>query len=100
MHLAERYDLAIMSSKGLASTAARELVERLCSAHGAKLLVAHDFDKAGFSIAGTLHRSTRRYTFANRIEVIDVGLRLEQVEAYDLADEEVRCDERAAANLR
>ena len=98
--LAERYDLAIMSSKGLASTAARELVERLCSTHGAKLLVAHDLDKAGFSIVGTLRRNTRRYAFTNRIEVIDIGLRLEQVEAYHLADEEFRCDQRAAANLR
>lgn len=40
------------------------------------LLVLHDFNKSGFSIIGTLRRSNRRYTFANEIEVVDLGLRL------------------------
>ena len=44
------------------------------------LLVLHDFDKSGFSILGTLRRDTRRYAFRNRIEVVDLGLRLEDVE--------------------
>jgi hypothetical protein len=33
-HLAERYDLAIMSTKGMSVTASRTLVEALCSAGG------------------------------------------------------------------
>jgi hypothetical protein len=40
----------------------------------------HDFDKSGFSIAGTFQRNTRRYTFRNEIEVIDLGLRFEDIE--------------------
>src|SRR5262249_37471843 len=56
VHLAERYDIAIMSTKGLSVTASRLLVERLCSEHGVPLLVLHDFDKSGFSIIGTLSR--------------------------------------------
>ena len=75
--LAERYDLAIMSTKGMSVTAARKLVDRLAGDHDIPLLVLHDFDKSGFSIVGTLRRATRRYSFANPIEVIDLGLRLD-----------------------
>ena len=60
-----RYDLAIMSSKGMNTTAARTLVEKL---PGVRFLVLHDFDKAGFSILGTLTRSTRRYHYHRRKE--------------------------------
>ncbi len=59
--LAERYDLAIMSTKGMSVTASRLLVDRLCAESGIPLLVLHDFDKSGFSIVGTLQRDTRRY---------------------------------------
>ena len=52
--LGERYDLAIMSTKGMSVTASRRLVEELCGQHGIPLLLLHDFDKSGFSIAGTL----------------------------------------------
>jgi hypothetical protein len=50
--------------------------------------VLHDFDKSGFSILGTLIRSTRRYSFKNNLRVIDLGLRLEDIEEYDLACED------------
>jgi hypothetical protein len=46
VQLAERYDLAIMSTKGMSVTASRELVEELCAAHAVPLLILHDFDKA------------------------------------------------------
>lgn len=85
--VAERYDIAIMSTKGMSVTASRELVDRL----GVPLLVLHDFDQAGFSILGTLRRSTRRYTFINHVEVIDAGLRLEDIETYGLESEYQRC---------
>jgi hypothetical protein len=89
VHLAERFDIAIMSTKGMSVTASRLLVERLCSEHGVPLLVLHDFDKSGFSIVGTLRRDTRRYTFAKQIDVIDLGLRLADVERWALEPEEV-----------
>jgi hypothetical protein len=85
--LAERYDLAIMSTKGLSVTASRMLVDALC--WDIPLLVLHDFDKAGFSIAGTLQRNTRRYEFRNRICAVDLGLRLADVQANGLQSEEV-----------
>jgi hypothetical protein len=87
--LAERYDLAIMSTKGVSVTAARKLVETLCYDHDIPLLIARDFDKAGFSIASTLQNDTRRYTFGRRFRVIDLGLRLADVEAWGLDSEEV-----------
>jgi hypothetical protein len=85
--IAERFDVAIMSTKGMSVTAARELADQMCSDHDIPLLLLHDFDKAGFSIAGTLQRDTRRYVFQNNIDVRDLGLSLADVESMDLEDE-------------
>jgi hypothetical protein len=100
--LKERFDLAIMSSKGLSNTATRTLVDQLCrlAADGVPLFVLHDFDKAGFSILGTFRRNTRRYSFKNEVNVIDAGLRLEDVEAYRLESEEVLYRGNPRPNLR
>jgi DNA topoisomerase VI subunit B len=87
--LADRFDIAVMSTKGMSVTASRLLVEKLCSEHNIPLLVVHDFDKAGFSIVGTLQRDTRRYSFTREIEVIDLGLRLEDVNDWELESETV-----------
>src|SRR6266536_2426683 len=51
-NILKRYDLALMSTKGMSVTAARRLVEDL-SERDVLILVARDFDKAGFSIAST-----------------------------------------------
>ena len=87
--LAERFDIAIMSTKGMSVTAARLLVDDLCGNFRILLLVLRDFDKARFSIAGTLQRDTRRYTFQNAFDVVDLGLRIEDVENCGLESEEV-----------
>src|SRR5262249_49445180 len=84
--IARRYDIAIMSTKGLSVTAARYLVDRMCGEYGIPVLVLHDFDKSGFSILGTLSNSNRRYSFMHNINVIDLGLRLADVEAFGLED--------------
>src|SRR5206468_9615746 len=83
----ERFDLALMSTKGMASTAARTLMEGLSLACGVRFLVLHDFDKAGFSIRATLTQDTERYRFAHPPDVVDLGLRLADVEAEGLAAE-------------
>ncbi len=97
--LAERYDLAIMSTKGQSTVAARRLVDNLCAENGGiQLLVLHDFDKWGLSIAENLtevswqaEESNRvRYEFQNKINVIDLGLRLEDVKKWNLEAERVR----------
>jgi hypothetical protein len=83
VHLAERYDIAIMSTKGMSSTAARTLIDNLCR-HQVPLLVLHDFDKAGFSIIGTLKRNTRRFVFDHEAKIIDLGLRLADIRKLGL----------------
>jgi hypothetical protein len=104
--LAERYDIAIMSTKGMPVVACRHLADELCGKHDIPLLVLHDFDKAGFSIFGTLDgnpeddiprspldclREERiRYEYKHDFEVIDLGLRLPDVRAYELEPEAVR----------
>ena len=73
VRLARRYDIAIMSSKGMSVTAARELVNGVCKAD-IPLLVLHDFDAAGIIIKDTLENDTRRYSYSNPPNVIDLGL--------------------------
>jgi hypothetical protein len=86
VRLAERYDIAIMSTKGMSVTAARQLVDSMCGSHQIPLLVLHDFDKSGFSILGTLKEATRRYSFANEVKVIDLGLRLPDIAGLQAED--------------
>jgi hypothetical protein len=86
VHLAERFDLAIMSIKGMSVTAARKLAEDLCGKHGIPLLVLHDFDKSGFSIAATLQRDTRRYSFSRAFKVHDLGLRIGDIDGLETED--------------
>ncbi len=85
-HIAERFDLAVMSTKGMSVIASRLLIDRL----GVPVFVLHDFDQAGFSILGTLRRSTRRYSFSGQVKVIDLGLTLQDIEQYGLEPEAQR----------
>ena len=85
--LAEKYDLAIMSTKGMSVTASRLLIDRLRHRGLELILVLHDFDVSGFSIFGTLGRSNRRYAFVTDVPVVDIGLRLDDVEAMGLQSE-------------
>lgn len=78
---------ATSTSRTTAGASARELADEMCHDHDIPLLLLHDFDKSGFSIAGTLQRDTRRYTFTNEIKVIDLGLGLADVEAMGLESE-------------
>jgi hypothetical protein len=102
VRLAERYDLAIMSTKGMSVTASRELVDQVCDAAAetrVPLLVLHDFDKSGFSILGTLHRSARRYAYRNAVEVIDLGLRIEDITGLETEDVFIDSAVKARQNL-
>jgi len=84
--IADKYDLAIFSTKGVSVVAARVLVEN-ASKKGIPTLVLHDFDKAGFVIANTLKTDTRRHKFKTPPRVIDLGLRIEDVEELALPSE-------------
>ena len=85
--IAERFDCGIMSTKGMSVTAARALVEQL-SRDGVRILVAHDLDRSGFSIFGTLAGDTRRWQYQRPPEVVDLGLRLGECRGMGLQDEE------------
>jgi hypothetical protein len=87
--LAERYDIAIMSTKGMSVTAARMLIDKMCGRYKIPVYVLRDFDVSGFSIFGTLGGNTDRYTFNNAIKVVDLGLRLSDVNALGLESESV-----------
>ncbi len=86
--IAKRYDLAIMSTKGMSNTAARQLVEGL-SDQGVTILVVRDFDVSGFSIVHTLRSNTRRYRFRRTPKVVDLGLGLDDAATMRLESEPV-----------
>jgi len=86
--LTERFDIGLMSTKGLSNIASRQLVDHLCGEHDIPLLVLHDFDKAGFSIVSTLSRSSDRYQFRHKIRAVDLGLRLADVTKWGLDSEQ------------
>jgi hypothetical protein len=81
--LANRYDLMIVSTKGVSVTAARRLIDKACGRFNLPLFVLHDFDVAGFLILGTLRRDTRRYQFSSVVEVVDLGLRLDDIDGLE-----------------
>jgi hypothetical protein len=85
--IADRFDIAVMSTKGTSVTAARALCDEMCSRFDVPLLIVRDFDKAGFTIAATLQRDTRRYNFRNSFEVIELGLGLTDVNEMRLESE-------------
>jgi hypothetical protein len=100
VQLAERYDLAIMSTKGMSVVAARSLLDEVAPSLD-HIFVLHDFDISGFSIFGTLGTDSRRYTFTNDVEekIIDIGLRLPDVEPMSLEPETVEVKSREARRM-
>jgi hypothetical protein len=55
---------------------------------------------SGFSIFGTLRGNTDRYTFKNAIKVVDLGLRLADVNELDLASELVSFGNTSHSKIR
>jgi hypothetical protein len=101
IQLQERYDIAVMSTKGNSVIAARQLADALAGyaendlERPLPLYVLHDFDTSGFTILGTFtKRKSRRYTFENVLEVIDLGLRLDDIKEMELDSEEVHFGKR------
>lgn len=82
----ERFDCAVMSTKGTSVTAARLLVDRMAQ-QGVRVLVAHDLDRSGACIAWTLGNDTRRYGFEAAPKVLDLGLSLAEARTMGLLDE-------------
>ena len=85
--IAERFDVGVMSTKGMSVSASRQLLDRLVSRGVTKILVLHDFDVSGFSIFGTLGTNSSVYRYTNKVPIFDLGLRLADVEDMDLLAE-------------
>lgn len=94
--ISKRFEVAILSCKGQSVVAARKFVDHVCRVNGGvPLFVVHDFDKYGFEISECLTRVSDaaaltdrvKYEFQNKINVTDLGLRLADVEKYDLQSE-------------
>jgi hypothetical protein len=81
--IAERYDIAIQSTKGQTVTAARQLAEHYAE-RGVRIFVLHDFDKSGIEIVANYRNDTRRYQYGTRPLITDIGLRLDDVLALGL----------------
>lgn len=84
--IAQRFDMAIFSSKGMSVIAARRLVDHLSRA-GCTVFVLHDFDRAGLLIAHWLSHDNERFQFEYPPNVIDLGLRLADVKRLGLEKE-------------
>ena len=87
----ERFDIAVMSSKGMNTTAARTVIEQ-CSREGVRIFIVHDFDVSGFTITGIPSQDTDSYKFETTPDVIDLGLRLTDVRKMDLQSETVELE--------
>ena len=72
--IAEKYDMAIMSTKGVPVKAACDLLWHM--EDDVTIYVLHDFDVSGFKILKTLRTGTR---LAQGVEVVDLGFRLEDI---------------------
>jgi hypothetical protein len=98
--IADQFDIVIMSCKGHSVVAARRFVDVVCAiGRDVPLLTAHDFDKSGFEIKDRLttvsgwaeEKDLVKYEFMNKIDVRDLGLRLENIEKYNLEDKAETC---------
>ena len=100
INLAKRYDIAVMSSKGMSVTAARELVNRICSNKGVPLFVLHDFDGSGIIIKDTLENDTRRFRYSHKPNVIDLGLQFDDIDDLDPEDYDCKDQQRPTRTSR
>lgn len=85
--LAERYDIAVVAAEGYATQAARMLFERADKDKEYRLFVLHDADPYGYNISRTLAEETRRMR-GYRVEVTDIGLRVDDAVKMGLEAEE------------
>lgn len=76
--IADRYDLAVASTKGMPVSAVCDLLGEM----QLPVYVVRDFDKSGFSIVSALRRGTRG-SRKRPARVIDLGLRLADIEGLE-----------------
>ena len=85
----EKYDMAFMSTKGLPTDASCDLNKAF--GNNVKIFALCDFDLAGFKIVRTLRKGTQLTTGS---DIIDMGLRLKDVQYMGLESEPVTYNQR------
>jgi hypothetical protein len=95
--LGQRYDMALMTAKGFATRAAKQLLDN-ASGKDITILVAHDADISGYEIARTLESETRT-TRGMYIEVTDLGLTVQEALEMGLQSEAVVIQKRPSYEL-
>jgi len=86
IELAKKYDLIVVSCVGYANEAARRLLAKAGNEAGWKIFVWHDADPYGYNICRTAGEATERMP-DHHVDVIDIGLRLEEGLAKGLPTE-------------
>jgi len=69
--IADRYDMAVITSEGFSSTACRAMLADLPA--GCRVFSLHDADIAGYNLSAILGEETRRMP-GHQVEVTDLGL--------------------------
>jgi DNA topoisomerase VI subunit B len=90
----QKHDCALMSSKGYASRAARDLIDLIADTSDDEpvtVFCIHDADASGTMIVQTLQEATRARN-RRRIEIIDIGLEPWQAIEMSLPIEDVAYD--------
>jgi DNA topoisomerase VI subunit B len=85
--LGERYDMAIVAGEGYATEACRVLFKNAQQGVNYQLFVGHDADPHGYNIGRIMREATWRMP-GYSVDVIDVGLKLEEGLALGLPTEE------------
>jgi hypothetical protein len=86
----ERWDCALMSSKGYASRAAKDLIDNIAeTSEPIQVFCAHDCDAAGTMIYQTLCEATKARP-ERKIEIINLGLDVNEALSMGLQREELK----------
>jgi hypothetical protein len=77
--LGKKFDVAIIGNEGQSVAAELKLADRM------KLptFVLHDFDRSGLTICQNLRDGTWRHRYKNDFDVVEIGLRLDQVRGLE-----------------
>ena len=79
--------MAIITGEGFATTAARKLLRSARKDQDYQIFVLHDADPWGYNIARTVREETRRMP-GYKVEVMDLGLTVEQALEMELEPED------------
>ena len=98
-YLHQKYDMAVIAGEGYASEAVRILLDKAQAGQDYTIFVLHDADPDGYNIARTIRDSTKRMPDHN-IEVIDLGLTVQDAIEMELSSETFTRKKELAGDLK